>query len=231
MAKTGKRMRKSRKGNLTVKKLDKKVNKMIRSVEIKEKYIIEELADLNGVSTAFVLNGLQKGSNNGNRIGERIKMKSLLVRYRIKQTSNSIVGTDTTIAWITTPLSCMTRVMIIVNIQNNESDTLLNSEIYEFNANTTANLLSPYDLKYVGISGERLKYKILYDKTHYSIQGTINSDIVREVKLSLNRSVYYGPGDAGNGLDIIKNKLFILFTPENDNVDHGFSSVLRYTDE
>jgi len=223
--------RRPRKSKLTVAKLDKKVNKIISSVEIKEHYILQNLTDLGGTSTGFVLNGLQKGTDNGERIGERIKMKSILVRYRIKQNSNSVLGTDTTVAWTSTPLSCMTRIMVIMQIQNNESNVLTNSDIYEFNASTTANLISPYDLKYIGISGEQLKYKVLYDKTHLSIQSTMSLDVVREIKLSLNRSVYYGPGDAGNGLDIIKNKLFILFTPENNNVVHGFGSVLRYTDE
>ncbi len=220
-----------RKARVNLKTLNKKVNQIQSKIEIKESNTIESLQTTAGVDQGFILNGLSRGSGNGNCVGEKVYMKQLKLTIRIKQKNNAILSGDSTQpTWITEPLDNMCRVIVFINKQNNLGTSVNINEILASASGQSQKIRSEYDFKFVDSKFEKLQYKILFDRVFYTIQGTSHSDRILRIQRRLNHKVSYTSTNNGNATDIINNALRIVFIPENDNIDFAFSSVLYYSD-
>lgn len=220
-----------RRGKLTLKKVDRKVQKIKNSIEIKESAKDVQLSDFASIDREFLINGLVRGNGNGARVGEKITMKHLKVSFRLKQINQLILSTNSTSAtWTTQPLTSLVRVIIFLNRQNNLSNTFAIGEILQNAGSQAQKMQSQYDYKFVDSKNQKLKYKILYDKVFQLIQGQNRSDIVVKVKRALGQKVSFTSSNNGDGTDIVNNKLAILFIPENNTCQFAYTSLLYYTD-
>ncbi len=210
-----------RKNGLTLKKVNNRVSRMKAKIEIKEKSFVQTAEALPATDTGFVLNGMSRGSNNGSRVADKIYMKNINLNYHLEMKTQLVIND--------TPLSTFVRVLIFVNRQNNGDTTFDMTEILTDTANQNAKIVSIYEYRFVD-KDEKLQYKILYDKTHFLIQGQNGSGLIKRIKLRLGHKVNYNSSNLATGADIINNKLELVFIPENTNLNVSVSSVLSYSD-
>ncbi len=216
-------------GKVTVAKLNKKVNKMRSKVEIKELNKIEVMQNTGGTDSAFTLNTLVRGNASNQRIGNKIYMKLLELKYRLKIFANVYNGTDTNINWTLGYDQDTVRVLVILDRQNNNGSSVVINEILENAGTQSQKIFSVYDYKFVDSLRDTQRYKILYDRVHYLSQN-ISQDINVRKFISLNHKVSFSDGNTGTATDIINNAIRIVFVPSLNNAEFGFSTNLWYSD-
>ncbi len=218
-----------KKGNM--KNLTRKVDKLIKAMEIKELNLFDSLTGNPSGDINFPLNAMGKGTNNGQRIADKIVMKSLEMNIRLVITQSEFLPTDSTQpVWTFPYLQSNVRIIIFIDRQNNGSTSTTVSQILQNVALQSDKMVSTYDYKFVDSPGERVRYKILYDRVHYlnAFSGAQQKNI--RIHRRLGQVVRYNGGSTGTSSDIITNDLKILFLHNDGNMSVAFSTVLRYID-
>ncbi len=218
-----------KKKNGTLKSLNTKVNKIIRSVEIKEKYLLSALTLRAASALLFEFTGMARGTANGQRVGEKIKMKSIDLHVRLQINDALLDGTDTSVAWTLAHSFTQTRILLFIDRQNNASTTQAVNELLIDNASFDENITSVYNESFVGTFRNKGRYKILYDRVHYLSQRTIQDKVIK-INKSLGQIVRYNTGSAGIGADIIDNNLKMVLINNTGLVTTAVSANLRYED-
>ncbi len=221
--------KKRRKSGLTVKKLDKKIKKLAKKIEVKEKSSLITLQLTGGTDTDFPLNELARGTATGQRVGDQVHMKRLMMTIQLLIPQLDLEGTDTTTAWNLEYKQDSMRVILLIDKQNNNSDAApVISTILENAGNQAQKIKSQYDYMFVNGPYNRRRYKILYDRVHVLSQFGPQEKFIR-INKSLNHKVNFST-DNGNGTDIVDNKIVIIFIPEGNQIEVAYSSVIFYTD-
>ncbi len=216
----------TRTNNMSVKKLNKKVNKIISNVEIKEHYGFSDLALRGASNFTFTLNAMQLGTANGKRIGSKVKMKNIMTNIILTQNALVKNGTDTSVAWTLAWIATQVRVLLVLNRQNNNTMPLPMTELFKRAATNQQIMGSVYNQDFVG-KGKKLKvlFDKYYDINNLSAPQFTNIRIFKQVNIVTNYST-----DNGDATDIIDNDLRLVFIFQNGAVDMSFDSVLTYTD-
>ncbi len=220
-----------KKTKLTLKKVNAKVAKIERSIEVKEFYKTLAETGLTG-DVGIVVNGMQRGDANGQRDANKISCKNVKIQLRMELLSQTLDGTDTTQpTWeLDATDNTRVRVMLVVNKQNNLSAGFLISEILRDAANQVTKQNSQYNYDFVS-KEDRNKYRILYDKSFLFMPLQNGADRVIKINKSLRMNTIYSDSDLGTGADIINNKVELLIIPERlATMRFAFTSVLSYTD-
>ncbi len=215
----------NQKQNKAIMNLQKKVSKLQKSSEVKFRTFTHLFQALTIGETSFLFNGLLKGTSSDQRVGDSVKLLSIVYRSLITHQ-----GTDRTFV----------RVILYIDRQNNNVTTFESDEIL---LNTSSNLdatISVFEPMFVG---KNKKYQILFDEYFQVTSGTISGNsgvtanhtgtqshdrIIRKV-IRLGHTVRYS-GNAGNGLDIINNALRVLYITDDAQASMGHSVKLMYID-
>ncbi len=216
---------------LTLKKVNAKVDKIKRAIEIKEKYKTVAEGALDG-DKGILINDMQKGDNNGQRESNKIQMKYCKIQLRFQITDQDLDGTETTTPWtLTSTDNTRVRVILIINRQNNLSNVFDVSEILRDSTNTVTRQNSQLNYDFVGAKGQKNKYRVLYDKSFQFNPIMNGSDRLIKINRTLNMNTIFSDADNGTGLDIIGNKVELLIFPERlGTMRFAYTSVLFYTD-
>ncbi len=220
-----------RKKKLTLKKVNAKVNKINRSIEIKEFYKTVDEVALTG-DIGVLINAMQKGDNNGQRNSNKISMKRFKIQIRFQIINQNLEGTDSTVPWtLTSANNTRVRIIVVINKQNNLSNTFDITEILRDTGTTVAKANSQLNYDFVSAKKQKNKYRILYDRTFMFMPTENGSDRLIKINRSLNMNTVFNDGNAGTGADIINNKVELLVVPERfTTMRWAFTSTLFYTD-
>ena len=214
-----------RKSKLTLKKVDKKIQSLKRLIEIKEKETLSALELTGGTDSNFALNFMQRGEANGQRIGDQITLKKLMVTLHMLIPKLDLDITSTDITYKQTSM----RVLAVIDKKNNNSGAApVISQILKNAGNQFQKIKSQYDYMFVNSKHSIGKYKILYDRVFNFTQNNIQERIV-SFSRSLNHKVNFSTNN-NDGTDIIDNKVELIFIPLNDDIMIGYSSVIFYAD-
>ncbi len=220
-----------RKARISVKKVDRKVNKLIKAIEVKVGHGIEtdQILDTN---QGVIINGLFRGNNSDQRDGTKVTMKKVIIKYRLKAILNQISGSDTTQnPWTAQATSLNCRVLLVLNRQNNLQSTFTVAEILQQSQNQTQMQISQYNYDFVDLLKDKKKYKILYDRMEHLVGNQMSGDFKRTIKRSFNMNIAFNDQNGGDGGDIIKNKLELIFFPQTFNsIEASVSSSMFFTD-
>lgn len=134
-------------------------------------------------SSPILLNGVATGSSATNRIGRRIVMKSLLIRYNV-----TLASTTTN----STPL----RIVIVYDKQANTTAPSA-TDVFQ----TTA-FSSPMNL------ANSRRFRVLYDKMHSCIGDQGPESVAGEKYIKLNLPVEFNTGSAGTIGDITSGSVY-----------------------
>ncbi len=216
----------NQKQNKAIMNLQKRVTKLQRSSEVKFKTATHVFAGLDSGNSNFLLNGITKGSNSDQRIGDSVKLLTLVFR-------SAFVHQFTDRTFI--------RIIIYMNRQNNNSSMI---DVDEILLNTTGNLnkiISVFNPRFVG---KGKKYQILSDDSFETHAGAISGNLgstnsnpgqndhtvhLNKV-IKLGHIVKFSTGDTGSATDIINHALRILIISNDDQSDYGHSFKLMYLD-
>lgn len=210
-----------------------KINSLVRKValnapEVKELYKTRpDAASVVGPIT-ITLNGLRKGVNNAQRIGNKIRLKSLVFNLNARcLDANEKTGTETSTPWTLTATQSEMRVILYMNKINNQSNLVTTGEVLRFSGSTRDQLVSVYNKSFVGW---KLKYKILYDR-HFMINNMGNGRGIISIRkmVPLKNIINYN-GDIGDASDIIDNDLRVKIISSSTDMEYSWTTCLRYTD-
>lgn len=214
----------------TIKSLDRRISKFINTVEVKYTNKFQSLTALGAGDFVTSLGTMLRGNSSGQRIGNKIHMTSLEINYRLFLNLTGYLGTETSTPWSMTYATESCRVMVILNRKNNSVEGFPMSEVLVNAGNQESKLFSQYNYDFVDKGKNRVKYKILYDRTHYLNSNGLVQDIYVRKSIQLNHNVNFNSGNTGSAVDIIDNEIAIVFIPQTGNLDFGISSMLRFTD-
>ncbi len=225
-----KKRRFNRSKRLTIAKVNKKVDKLQSKVEIKELDTFQVLALTGGIDNAFSLNTMGRGNQNDQRVGNKVYMKLLELKVRIKLALTDQIGTNTGLdGWTLTYQDGTMRVLLVMDRQNNGAAGIDVSQLL-INSGTQENkIISVYDYKFVDSLRDKIRYKILYDRTFYISQNIVQDIQIRKF-IRLNHKVSFNDGNTGSATDIINNDLRLVFIPNNNNLQFSFNTNLFYSD-
>ncbi len=222
--------KRKRKPRVSVKKVNKKLNKLIRSIEIKEKNTLASLQLTGGSDTSFTLNEMERGNANGQRAGDQIVMKRLLITVRLLIPELLFNATDASQTnWTFSYKQSSMRVIVYMDKQNNNaSPAPATNTILENAGNQAQKVKSQYDFMFVNHKYNILRYNILYDRVHVLTQNGHQEKFIN-IRKSLNHKVNYSTNN-NNPTDIIDNRIHILFIPVDDQIQIAYSSTIFYSD-
>lgn len=211
----------------------RKINSLVMKVaalkpETKEVYVTRVYAASTISATAAAINVMGLGAANGQRIGNKIRLKSLSLNMVANIAAGQIlVGTDTTIPWTLEGAIGELRVIIFCNNQNNKLNTTTLAEILQYAGSMRAAISSVYNLDYVGY---RKKYKILYDKyVNISNVGGGTHFAHIHTMIPLKYVVNYA-GNNGDSTDIIDKDIRMLVISTGVDLEYQWATRVRYTD-
>lgn len=177
--------------------------------QIEQKYI-DTLGVFNtvvGGVNSVLINGLVNGSQENNRIGDKIKIKELRFMGELTQISAPIASN--------TQASNMSRVLIIWDKQPNGGAFTFGGNGGIFNP-ATANYDAVLNFNTDTVSN---RYHILYDKTFQPtvlaygatpINGFNSKGITIHRKIKVNKVTNYGLGNTGTITDINTGSLYLI---------------------
>lgn len=156
--------------------------------------------------TFHLMNGMAKGTSDGQRVGQQVRFKSLQVRPRIT------INASATQTFI--------RLIVFIDRQPNAATPALD-DILE---NTTASLNSPLEVDYFR------RFSVIWDKLF-----TVYTDkpiIIRKFFKRRDFRTRYDASDAGTIADIATNSLYALWISSEDTNTPSISVYyrLRYID-
>ncbi len=219
------------KPKLTLKKVNRKINKLANQIEVKEFYktIVETALDGN---KGIVLNGMVKGDDNGQRQGNKITMIKIASILRLKLIDNEWDGDDTSIPWVLEAQNAsIVRVILLVNKQNNEDAVFDLTEILRDGTTSVKAQTSMYNIDFVQNSKMKNKYRILYDKAFHLTPNQVGADRIIKINKSLRMNTLFNDLNLGTGGDIINHKVELLILPhKTGTMNYAYNSVLSYTD-
>ncbi len=117
--------------------------------------------------------------------------------------------------------------MLIKVVQNNNVATFTSTEIFHNSSTTIQMLNSMYNKDFVG---RGKKYRILYDK-YFTISNLSGSPSKRKINIfkKLGIDAIYTANN-GDGADILKNRIDLLFVTASNEMNVGYRSLIRFKD-
>ncbi len=205
----------------------RRINTMIRNVEIKDLYDGSSISQRTNSTHSFTLNEIQQGTSDQARIGEKIKLLNLTISLYLELFSPELEGTETSTPWTLTGTTADIRIMLIKVVQNNNVATFTSTEIFHNSSTTIQMLNSMYNKDFVG---RGKKYRILYDK-YFTISNLSGSPSKRKINIfkKLGIDAIYTANN-GDGADILKNRIDLLFVTASNEMNVGYRSLIRFKD-
>ncbi len=221
--------KRKRRPRASVKRVNKKVNRLIRSIETKEKTTLAGIQLTGGTDTSFTLNEMIRGTATGQRAGDQIVMKRLMITVRLLIAELLLNGTDTTVPWTLTYKQSSIRVIAYLDKTNNNNIAApATSTILENAGSQAQKIKSQYDYMFVNSKYSLGRFNILYDRVHVLSQNGVQEKFIK-INRALNHKVNYSTNN-NDGTDIIDNRVHILFVPVDDQISIAYSSVIFYSD-
>lgn len=156
------------------------------------------------------LNTLNRGTQNNQRIGSRVRLTGLNFRF---------LGA--------TALTGKFRVLLLWDKQNNNSNTQVPSATLFDNTTTDADIIiSTYNADNVG---KKERFQILYDSGAVDLRSDSMSHKYINKSLRLGQHTSY-TGNTGNPTDIDDTCISVYLISDSINVIHGYSVRLSYVD-
>ncbi len=197
-----------------VKSNARKIGKMQSQVETKYVYGLRVYAASNVGNEQFEINGLFKGTDLEERIGQKVTLKGLactLFYNNVGSTAGRF------------------RILIIKDTQNNGSIAILDPSNFLRHTDTAVDaIVSAYN---GGLVGNDKRFRILFDtRAHSMFAQSSQGQETRQVNKQLMCNVLFNSGNAGNGADIEDCKIFVYAISDSANNIWGFSSKISFTD-
>lgn len=199
-----------------------------RSLTTEKKVIDQNIANYNFVNTGVfeLLNGCIPGSQNYNRIGRKISLRSLQIRGEIHANTVSTVAQDTSV-----------RMVIVYDRQSNGAAPSL-SNVIQSQDITGANSSTVFDM--INLDN-RDRFKIIRDMffsmsfqngvATQAVTGQPTLQCISEyIKLN-NAETIYNAGTAGTIGDIQTGALYILFLSSASGYEFTGSFRVRFEDK
>lgn len=173
-----------------------------------------------GAGNIELLNGVTLGTGATNRIGRRIKMKSILLRwiFTLQASSDGLVGNGMVPGFI--------RILIVMDMQANGATPAVSDILV--NAGNVA-LVSPLNLD------NRERFRVIYDKFRLiDPQGPGNT--IFNVYKKLDNQVTFNAGNAGDQGDISTCAMWVIsiVTPQAiaiSSITGNLYSRIRFLDD
>lgn len=167
---------------------------------------------MNTTGAFQLLNGLVPGTGASQRIGTKISIKSIELRYKC-------------ISTLTTGASQLMRVLLVLDHQPNGVALSLLQVL------VTVDTFSPRSL------ANRARFKLLHDKTHsISASGQDNTTLYNKIYMQFKKPIVveYNIGVAGNIGDIVNSSIYVIaigseVAGPTAGTTQGFSRI-RYID-
>lgn len=209
-----KRFTRSRKGTAQKWYVDKKVNRIWKSISsrVEKKFYPFTDADEDMLSTNSFVSIFQMttGDNQSNRTGKKITYKSVSLRYHIAIPSQ-----------LTGRFVC--RVMLVMDHQTNAAIPLKATLLLQGALITQA----------AYVSGQK-RYSVLLDRT-YAVDDIATPIIVEKIYRKLRGNCYFNEANNGTIEDIKKNSLYFLYISSSSSEGNvpqiTYNIVTRYTDQ
>lgn len=180
-----------------------------KDVEVKSLYGTGDL-DVDTGGEILLLNGMQRGTSDGTRVGRRIRMVALELR-----------------AYVSTPAAATEqtgRVMLVYDRQPNGVALAITDVI---------NTSNPIGMRQYD---NEKRFEIFYDKTYaLRMHGAEFEQPHFELDLPLDHIVHYNAGNAGSVADIVYGSLYAISVGNvaaavEDTGNFVFRYCLRYVD-
>lgn len=167
------------------------------------------LASSAAFTAAELLNGLQTGATATTRIGRKINLKSLYMRYTVGLTATSTGG-------------CQFRILVVYDKQANGA------------ACTITNVLLTDDFKAPNNLSYRDRFVVLADELTEPVSVQNNYQVVGTLFRKLNLEQMFNDGNAGDITDITTGSIYV-FCAQSGGVGTGaplfdFTNRIRFTD-
>lgn len=170
------------------------------------------VANLSAGVTAFLLNGMQKGTSWGERIGNEVKMINLSLNVFLKNTDASPQHV---------------RLMVLFE-KNPEGGLIDTDDVFD---DITSNLTKTLTVSNPVHTND---FSILYDKVHTlstSASDFANSQKLIKIRKLLRRKTLYNALDNGDFQDLENNALYVIVVTSVTGIQHYQSFTLGYSDQ
>ncbi len=209
------RFRKKKTKSLTkeVAKLSRAVGTIQADIEVKYVTFLHLFAATPIGKTTSLLHGLLRGDDDGQRIGDHVKLKSLSLNILV-----AAFGAGNTTF----------RSILIVDRHNQGALTIVDAQVFTNVATTLDTIISPFNPDFVG---KDKKYRILFDSGPRIVNGgTSPNQYMRKHRKHLGMNINYALNNLGTGADIQSSAVRHLFYSTTAGASMGFDSVVTYID-
>lgn len=190
----------------------KKLNKLIETKHV-DNYFTGQLTTIAAATVpinATVLTSIDGGTGQYNRVGVKVSIKNLLLRYSVQAATTS-----------STPYVNTMRVLVIWQKVWNQGTTVPPIEFFlTTSGNPTSDIISPNRWS------NRTQFKVLYDKIYHQVDRAANSTHVgKTVKIPIRREVLYNANSVSGNASVENGALWLYLLS-----DHGAVTTPPYFD-